>query len=264
MREVAVLNETRGFTQIHRSQQKRSVTVYGEIDAAVTRASDVLNKVRLEFVPEIEKRHPSVKIEFLGSADESAKAFGSLAIAFPVAMLLIYTMLAALFKNYFQPLVVMAAIPFGVQGAIVGHWLTDNPMTILSMIGLVALTGIVVNDSLVLVDFINTRVREGMSEFDASLEGSILRLRPILLTTITTVAGLTPLMFEKSFQAKFLIPMAVTLTFGLMFATVLTLLIVPVLNLIFFDLQDRAAWIFSRGVYAAEPEPAPGPELMLS
>lgn len=264
MREVAVLNETRGFTQIHRSQQKRSVTVYGEIDAAVTRASDVLNKVRLEFVPEIERRHPSVKIEFLGSADESAKAFGSLAIAFPVAMLLIYTMLAALFKNYYQPLVVMAAIPFGVQGAIVGHWLTDNPMTILSMIGLVALTGIVVNDSLVLVDFINTRVREGMSEFDASLEGSILRLRPILLTTITTVAGLTPLMFEKSFQAKFLIPMAVTLTFGLMFATVLTLLIVPVLNLIFFDLQDRAAWIFSRGVYAAEPEPAPGPELMLS
>jgi multidrug efflux pump subunit AcrB len=132
----------------------------------------------------------------------------------------------------------MAAIPFGFQGAIIGHWLTSNPFTILSWIGLVALTGIIVNDSLVLVDFINTRIRKGMTTFEASIQGARLRLRAILLTTLTTVAGLTPMMFETSFQAKFLIPMAVTLTFGLIFATALTLIIVPSLNMIYFDCRD--------------------------
>lgn len=122
-------------------------------------------------------------------------------------------------------------------------------MTILSAIGMVALTGIVVNDSLVLVDFINSRIRSGMSEMEASVEGAKLRLRPILLTTLTTAAGLMPLMFERSFQAKFLIPMAVTLTFGLVFATVLTLGIVPVLNMIFFDIRR-----LSRQIWGTEPE----------
>jgi multidrug efflux pump subunit AcrB len=146
-------------------------------------------------------------------------------------------LLAGLFRSYFQPLVVMSAIPFSLMGAIIGHWVTGNPMTILSGIGMVALAGIVVNDSLILVDFINTRIRDGMSHFEASIQGAKLRLRAILLTTLTTVAGLTPLMFETSFQAKFLIPMAVTLTFGLIFATILTLILVPTLNMIFFDLQ---------------------------
>lgn len=234
--EVAYIDETRGYTQINRSQQRRSLTVYGEVDQAVTSASDVLDKVKAEYIPEVLRNHPTMKIEFLGSAEEQAKSFSSLKLAFPVALLLIYMMIAGLFRSYLQPLVVMTAIPFGIQGAIVGHWLTANPMTILSMIGLVALTGIVVNDAIVLVDFINTRVRQGLHPFEASLEGASLRLRPILLTTITTVAGLTPMMFEKSFQAKFLIPMAVTLTWGLAFATVLTLLVVPVINMIYFDL----------------------------
>ena len=245
LEEVAHLEETRGYTQIHRAQQRRTITVVGDIDTAVTRTSDVMTAVRTEFLPEIQRQHPGVKVEFLGSQEEQGKSFGSLALAFPLALVMIYMMLAGLFRSYVQPLVVMAAIPFGVQGAIIGHWLTDNPMTILSAIGLVALTGIVVNDSLVLVDFINRRIRDGMTPFQASLDGATLRLRPILLTTLTTAAGLTPLMFEKSFQAKFLIPMAVTLTFGLIFATVLTLLIVPVINLIFFD--TLAGWNWLRG-----------------
>ena len=150
---------------------------------------------------------------------------------------MIYMLLAGLFRSYMQPIVVMAAIPFGFLGAVVGHWVTGHPMTILSWIGLVALTGIVVNDSLVLVSFINDRVKKGVPDFEASIQGAKLRLRAILLTTLTTVAGLTPLMFETSFQAKFLIPMAVTLTFGLAFATGLTLVIVPTLNMIFFDIR---------------------------
>lgn len=254
LRELAVVNETRGYTQIHRSQQKRAITVWGEVDPAVTSSSDILSKVRADFAPQIQQNHPGVKVEFLGSADEAAKAFGSLTIAFPVAMLLIYMMIAGLFRSYAQPLVVMAAIPFGFMGAIIGHWLTGNPMTILSMIGLVALSGIVVNDAIVLIDFINVRVRQGGSEFQASLEGSILRLRPILLTSVTTIAGLTPLMFEKSFQAKFLIPMAVTLTFGLAFATVLTLLIVPVLNMIFFDLRNAWRWLWTGEYFPPAPQ----------
>ncbi len=246
LKEIAKIEETRGFTQIHRSQQRRAISVYGDIDEAVTAASDVISKVKEDFVPKILDKYPGVKIEFLGSTEEQGKSFSSLKMALPVAGLLIYMMLAALFKSYFQPIVVMSAIPFGFQGAIIGHWITNNPMTILSMIGLIALTGIVVNDSLVLVDFINRRIRAGMNEFEASVQGATLRLRPILLTTVTTSAGLTPLMFERSFQAKFLIPMAVTLTFGLVFATVLTLLIVPVLNMIFFDVRNFLGWLFGK------------------
>ena len=139
----------------------------------------------------------------------------------------------------------------------IGHWLTDNPITILSRIGFVALAGILVNDSLVLVNFINNRIRGGMSEFEASVEGAKLRLRAILLTTLTTVAGLTPLMFETSFQAKFLIPMAVTLTFGLIFATGLTLLIVPTLNMIFFDVRNAWSRLLTGRKYQAVPHDAP-------
>ena len=222
----------------------------------MTNGSDVIAKVQSDFIPDLQKRYPGMKIEFLGSTEEQGKAFSSLKVAFPVALLLVYMLLAGLFRSYFQPLVVMAAIPFGIQGAIVGHWLTDNPVTILSLIGLVALTGILVNDSLVLVDFINQRIRRGMSHFEASIEGAKLRLRPILLTTLTTVAGLTPLMFETSFQAKFLIPMAVTLTFGLMFATALTLVIVPAINMIFFDVQSIASAILS-GKSGSDDQPAP-------
>jgi len=155
-----------------------------------------------------------------------------------VVLVLIYMLLAGLFHSYTQPLVVMAAIPFGLQGAILGHWVTGNPITILSQIGFVALAGILVNDSLILVDFINRRIRSGMEPFEASVTGARLRLRAILLTTLTTAAGLTPLMFETSFQAKIMIPMAVTLTFGLIFATALTLIIVPSLNLILLDLKQ--------------------------
>ena len=247
--EVANITETRGYTQIHRAQQKRSLTVFGDIDAAIVKPNDVIDRIKRDFIPRLQREHPHVKVDFLGSQEEQAKSFASLRVAMPIALLIIYMMLAGLFRSYAQPMVVMSAIPFAFQGAIIGHWITGNPATFLSAIGMVALTGIVVNDSLVLVTFINSRVRQGLSEFDASLEGSMVRLRPILLTTVTTVAGLTPLMFETSFQAKFLIPMAVTLTFGLAFATILTLLIVPVLNMIFFDFRSiaRGAWelIFS-------------------
>ena len=257
MRELAELEETRGFTQINRSQQERTISIYGDIDGEVANANDIMTRIKQDFIPQLSEQYPAVTVELLGAQEEQAKGFSSLLLAAPIALLMIYMLLAALFQSYVQPMVVMSAIPFGIQGAIIGHWMIGIPMTFLSAIGMVALTGIVVNDSLVLVDFVNRRVRAGLSDLDASIEGAMLRLRPILLTTCTTVAGLTPLMFERSFQARFLIPMAVTLTFGLIFATVLTLLIVPVLNMIFFDFRSLHAKIKSpRRDSTGAPEPS--------
>ena len=198
--------------------------------------NELADKIRERATAEILPRYPGIDVQYLGQAEEMRKSFSSLKMAFPIAILIIYGMLAGLFKSYTQPLVVMSAIPFGFLGAVVGHWVTGETFTILSAIGLVALAGILVNDSLVLVDFINKRVDAGLSPFDASVDGAKKRLRAILLTTLTTASGLVPLMFETSFQAKFLIPMAVTLTFGLLFATGLTLILVPCLNLIREDI----------------------------
>ncbi len=240
--EVARLEPGDGFTSVHRSQRQRAVSVFGAVDTSVADSSVVLNRVRIEFDREIAPKYPDVRIEFLGNFEERTKAFGSLWIAFPVVLVLIYMMLAGLFRSYAQPIVVMAAIPFGLMGAILGHWITGNPITILSQIGYVALAGILVNDSLILVDFINRRIRNGEDPFEASVDGARSRLRAILLTTLTTASGLTPLMFETSFQAKFLVPMAVTLTFGLIFATALTLVIVPALNLVFLDIKKMTGF----------------------
>ncbi|MCP4787406.1 MAG: efflux RND transporter permease subunit [Fuerstiella sp.] len=231
--EVAEVNMGIGYSTITRYQQTRSAKVVGAVDdASVPSTTSVIDTIRARAEAEIIPRYPGIKIQYLGQAEEVAKSFSSLRMAFPIAMLIIYGMLAGLFKSYTQPLVVMSAIPFGFLGAVIGHWVTGETFTILSAIGLVALAGILVNDSLLLVNFINKRVAAGLSPLDASIDGAKKRLRAILLTTLTTAAGLAPLMFETSFQAKFLIPMAVTLTFGLLFATLLTLILVPCLNLI--------------------------------
>ncbi len=251
LREVAEVQLTDSSETIHRSQQERAVTVMAEVDREVTDPSEIISQIRRYFQEHIKPLHPDVDIEFLGTYEEQTKSFSSLKVAFPIALLLIYMLLAGLFRSYVQPVVVMTAIPFGLGGAVLGHWFTGYPITILSLIGMVALTGIVVNDALVLVDFVNRRVWQGMSHLEASIEGARLRLRPILLTTLTTVAGLLPIMFERSFQAKFLIPMVVTLAFGLAFATVLTLLIVPVINLVFLDIRELVLRLFKG--QAAEP-----------
>ncbi|MCA9040104.1 MAG: efflux RND transporter permease subunit, partial [Planctomycetaceae bacterium] len=235
--EVASLEESESFTTLNRTNMKPSISVFADVNEqdGTANIADIIEAIKKTFNSELAHEFPGTELIFLGNYEERTKAFSSLRIAFPVALLLIYLCLAALFRSYFQPLVVMMAIPFGIQGAIIGHWLTDNPFTMLSRIGVVALSGIIVNDSLVLVDFINSRIRAGLNEMEATISGARLRLRAILLTTLTTVAGLTPLMFETSFQAVFLIPMAVTLTFGLVFATILTLIIVPAINMIYFD-----------------------------
>ena len=161
-----------------------------------------------------------------------------IASGYPLALVIIYALLAIPFRSYTQPLIVMSAIPFGLIGAVFGHILMGMDLTILSMFGIVALSGVVVNDNLVLVVYINRMREEGMSLGEAVLKAGIARFRPILLTSLTTFVGLMPLILEKSVQAQFLIPMAISLAFGVMFATVISLILVPIGYLLLEDIKS--------------------------
>jgi multidrug efflux pump subunit AcrB len=235
--EVARLTESTGFASIKRTNQRRTVTVTADVDESVTNADGVMNRLSVDVFPELAERYPGVRLEYGGQRLEMAKSFGSLKQNFVIALVLIFVILAGLFRSYVQPLIVMTAIPFGLVGAVAGHYVMGYPLTIASMTGLVALTGVVVNDSLVMVTFINDRVRNGLGPLEAVIEGGRARLRPILLTSATTVLGMGPLLLEQSFQAKFLIPMAISISAGLLFATVLTLAAVPALYLIVLDFR---------------------------
>jgi multidrug efflux pump subunit AcrB len=173
------------------------------------------------------------------------ESLSSLQFGFAVAALLIYALVAMLFRSYFLPVLVIAAIPISFVGVVFGHAIMGYPLTLLSMIGAVALAGIVVNDSLILVDLINRKRRSGTATFTAVMEGSKERLRAILLTSATTIAGLAPLMLEQSFQAQFLIPMAISIVFGLAFATVLTLLVIPSCYLVLEDIRRILRWTWT-------------------
>ena len=168
-------------------------------------------------------------VRWEGGQGQTQESLRSLGVGFVVALFAMFVLLTMEFKSYFQPLLIIAIIPFGCAGAIFGHALMGMPLTIFSMFGLVALAGVVVNDSIVLIDFINLRVREGSPLRQALREAGCLRFRPVLLTSVTTIGGLLPLLFEKSFQAQFLIPMATALAFGLATTTLLVLVLVPVM-----------------------------------
>lgn len=174
-----------------------------------------------------------------------AKAFESLPYGFLAACVMIYLILAWLFGSYVQPIAIMLAIPFAITGVIWGHLLLGYTLTFLSLIGFVALSGIVVNDSLILVQYFNTKRTEGVRLREALVLAGRARLRPIFLTTITTILGLTPLMLEKSFQAKFLIPMAISISFGLMSATILVLIALPCLLVIMDDVKAVAHFLWT-------------------
>jgi len=235
-REVARLTEGTGFASIKRKNQRRTVTVNADVDENVTNAEQVIGSLKQGF-PRLLSEYPTIRLEFGGQKLETQKSLGSLKTDFVAALLLIYAILAALFKSYVEPVIVMTVIPFGLIGAVAGHFLMGYPLTILSMIGLVALTGIVVNDSMILLVFIQDRIESGMDVFEAVIDGGRSRLRPILLTSLTTVLGIAPLLLEKSFQAKFLIPMGISISAGLIFATVLTLVAIPSIYLIVYDIR---------------------------
>jgi multidrug efflux pump subunit AcrB len=185
----------------------------------------------------LRKSHPNILTNIEGEALEAKEGNATLLNAFLLALLTMYALMAIPFRSYVQPLIVMSVIPFGLVGAVMGHWVFGEPLSQLSTYGIVALAGIVVNDSLVLVDYINRRRKEGMPLLDAVRVAGAARFRPILLTSLTTFAGLTPILLETSLQAQFLIPMAISLSFGVLFATLITLLLVPCTYLVLEDLR---------------------------
>jgi multidrug efflux pump subunit AcrB len=242
MSEIAELSEGSSYTTIKRIDRQRAVTVTAAT-APGTNPEAIVFELTDDF-DRLQQQHPGVTIDLSGRQRQMAKAFESLPIGFMAAVVLIYVILAWLFSSYTQPLVVMLAIPFGMIGVVWGHLLLGYQMTFLSLIGFVALSGIVVNDSLILVQFFNDLRAAGAGLVEGLIEAGRRRLRPIFLTTITTVLGLTPLMLEQSFQARFLIPMAIAIAFGLMSATVLILLVLPCLILISDDCKRVAYFLW--------------------
>ena len=243
LEEVAELTTARGPSTIVRVDGDRTVTLTADVDEAHGNSTEINADLVRRFAG-IGTAFPGARITAEGSRKEMMDSFASLKVGFPIALFLIYSIIAVLFRSYLQPLLVMAAIPVAFLGAVWGHWIMGLPFTLLSLIGGVALTGIVVNDSLILVDFINRLRRQGHDLEAAVRAGGQARLRAILLTTITTCAGLGPLMTERSFQAQFLIPMAVSIVFGLAMATGLILLYVPVLYRTLEDLRAAWRWAF--------------------
>ena len=232
LNQVARIETQRGYAAIKRVDRHRVITVTSNIDEEIANARNIVNDLSENFLPDMIKRFPGVDYDLEGQAKRSKESMDSLMKGFIVAAMIIFLLLASQFRSYSQPFIIMTAIPFGLIGAIVGHFIMGLDITMISIFGIVALSGVVVNDSLILIDFINVEVARGTGVFEAVVQSGEIRFRPVILTSFTTVAGLAPLLTEKSFQAKFLIPMAVSISFGLVAATVLTLIFVPTLYVV--------------------------------
>ncbi|MCA9172730.1 MAG: efflux RND transporter permease subunit, partial [Planctomycetales bacterium] len=211
-----------GLATISRADYNRIVNVQAEVDKSVTSGEEVLTRLEEEFFPEFRAQHPAVEIALRGEAEQRMKSMRSLQRGFLLSLVSIYVLLAIPLKSYSKPLAIMSVIPFGIIGALLGHVLFGLPVSILSVFGLLALSGIVVNDSLVLIHRIDELRANGMSLAEALPDAVGQRFRAILLTTLTTFVGLVPLLAETAVQAQFLKPMAVSVGFGVVFATTIT------------------------------------------
>lgn len=235
---VATVQEGRGFASISRVDRRRVVTVTADVDVSEANANEINAELARSVLPKLVASYPGLVFNFEGEQREQQESLGSLFRNLGVAIFVIFALLAIPFRSYTQPLIVMSIIPFGFVGAVAGHLLMDKDMSILSFFGIVALTGVVVNDSLIMIDLINRERRAGIPMGTAIRDAGKRRFRPILLTTLTTFLGLSPMIFETSVQAQFLIPMALSLGFGIVFATAVTLVLVPVIYNILEDIHD--------------------------
>ncbi|MBU4414863.1 MAG: efflux RND transporter permease subunit [Proteobacteria bacterium] len=226
LRDAVYISRGRSYTDINRRNGQRIVTVTADVSPR-SQAGQILNSIKAEILPELQQKYPGLAYSFEGHQADQKESMQSLSKGLLMAMIVIYAMLAVPLNSYIQPLIIMIAIPFGIVGAVIGHLIMGYSLSILSMFGVVALSGVVVNDSLVLIDFANRRRRAGMTPLEAIHASGIHRFRPIILTTLTTFGGLAPMIFETSRQARFLIPMAISLGFGVVFATLITLILVP-------------------------------------
>ena len=234
--DVVELSEKPGISYIRREGGYRSVYVYGSIDEQLVEPGEVVESIADELLPKMQERFPRVKTELGGDIKEQQAQQSEQITFFIAGMIMVYILLAVPLKSYAQPLIVMSVIPFSLTGAIWGHFLLDLDMSLFSTFGLIAAAGVVINDSLVMTDFVNQRRLQGYSVKESVIEAGCARFRAITLTSITTFAGVLPIMFETSLQAAFVIPMAVALGFAVLYATFVTLILVPCLYVILLDL----------------------------
>ncbi len=233
---VANIEEQRSWSRIHRVNQQKTVTIYGDIDSKIANTQEVFSHFKVHALPELQQRFPDINFNFEGEVKNSAQTGGSILQGFILSLIGIYFLLSLQFKNYLEPVIVMTAIPLSLIGVILGHFIMGLPITMPSMMGFVSLAGIVVNNSILLVEFIKFRVSAGHSIHDAAALASKDRFRAIFITTLTTLMGMMPLLFETSLQAQVLIPLVCSIVFGLMSSTLLVLFVVPALFSILEDM----------------------------
>lgn len=234
---VAEARDSRGYATINRLDRQRAVTVIADVDPETANAKEINAYLAKEFLPALKNKYRGLNYSFEGEAREQRETLSGLFTGAILAILAIYALMAIPFRSYIQPVIIMAVIPFSLIGAAIGHFIMGIPLSMLSVTGIIALAGVVVNDGLVLVDYINNRRRMGLPIRQSVLLAGKARFRAILLTSLTTFFGLLPLLTEKSTQAQFLKPMAISLAFGVMFATMLNLILVPALYTILEDIK---------------------------
>jgi multidrug efflux pump subunit AcrB len=234
---VADIHFSPGYSTITRTDGMRRVAVSAGVDTNKANANEIFSELSSNFFPQLQRRYPGLHVALQGEQKKMRESFNSLYWGYPLAILGIFIIIATMFRSYAQPFVIMFTVPFGFIGAVLGHLLLGYDLSIMSIFGMVALTGVVVNDAIVLIERINENIAEGMPFFDAILNGGARRFRAIVLTSLSTVGGLAPLILETDLQAKFLIPMALSLAAGIAFATVLTLVLVPSLLALLSDFR---------------------------
>lgn len=235
LQSVAIVTQGRGFASINRINSLRTVTVTGDIDTAKGNANEVIKHTRDNFLPELSKQFPDISVLLEGQEKEGKTAMVGMAKAFLIGIFGVFIILSLQFKSYLEPVIVMILIPFALIGVIWGHILLGLDLSMPSIMGFISLAGIVVNDSILLVTFIRNHMEKGESAIDAARQASRDRFRAVLLTSLTTIMGLLPLMAERSMQAQILIPLACSIVFGLLMTTILVLLVIPALYAIFDD-----------------------------
>jgi len=239
LRDVASAMRGRAYTSINRLDGRRLLTVSANVNPR-SESERILAIILKDTLPELQQKYPGLTQVFRGKQKDIREGMGALVRGFIFALLVVYVLLAIPFKSYTQPLIIMTSIPFGIVGAVLAHVMLGYPLSMISIMGIVALAGVVVNDSLVLVDYANNEVSRGVGIKDSIINAGLRRFRPVLLTTLTTFLGLAPMIFETSRQARFMIPMAISLGFGILFATLITLVLVPALYVTIEDLHR--AW----------------------
>ncbi len=256
--QAAVVTRGQAYTVITRTDGRRNISVTADVADEDANSNEINGQIRERELPQLLADIPGLSYSFGGEQERQAETMGALGVGFLLALIVMFSMLAVAFHSYTQPILVMSAIPFGMVGAVWGHVVMGFSLSLMSMMGLIALSGVVVNDSLILIVSINRYREEGMSTWEAVVAGGARRFRPILLTSLTTFFGLAPMIVETSVQARFLVPMAVSLGFGVLAATMIMLLIVPCSYLILEDARRNAGNFFARlrGRPTMPPPPA--------